>query len=229
MKKTFFLLLLIVLYSNVTFSQSLKSVSILGDSYSTFEGYMQPDTNSLWYYTSPQHQTDVISVKQTWWYKFIKENNFRLCINNSFSGATICNTGYRKADYSDRSFITRMDKLGCPDIIFIFGGTNDSWAGAPLGDYQYKEWTKAKLYEFRPAVAYMLDYMINRYPNVEIYFLLNSGLKEEFNESVRTICKHYNIDCIELHGIDKKSGHPSVKGMDQIRVQIRAFMMKKAE
>ena len=29
--------------------QGLKSVSILGDSYSTFEGYVQPDTNFVWY------------------------------------------------------------------------------------------------------------------------------------------------------------------------------------
>lgn len=78
-----------------------------------------------------------------------------------------------------------MDKLGCPDIIFIFGATNDCWAGSPLGDYKYEGWTKEDLYTFRPAMAYLLDHMIDRYPNVEIYFLLNSGLKEEFNESVR--------------------------------------------
>ena len=219
MKKSFYLLLLITLYSSISFAQSLKSISILGDSYSTFEGYLQPDTNSIWYYVSPRQQTDVTSVKQTWWHKFIKENNYRLCVNNSFSGATICNTGYNQADYSDRSFITRMDKLGCPDIIFIFGATNDCWAGSPLGDYKYEGWTKEDLYTFRPAMAYLLDHMIDRYPNVEIYFLLNSGLKEEFNESVRAICNHYNIDCIELHDIDKKSGHPSIKGMEQISEQ----------
>ena len=189
MKKSFYLLLLITLYSSISFAQSLKSISILGDSYSTFEGYLQPDTNS-------------------------------------FSGATICNTGYNQADYSDRSFITRMDKLGCPDIIFIFGATNDCWAGSPLGDYKYEGWTKEDLYTFRPAMAYLLDHMIDRYPNVEIYFLLNSGLKEEFNESVRAICNHYNIDCIELHDIDKKSGHPSIKGMEQISEQIKMFMRK---
>ena len=61
-------------------------------------------------------------------------------------------------------------------------------------------------------MAYMLDHMIDRYPNVEIYFLLNSGLKEEFNESVRTICRHYNIDCIELHDIDKKEWASFNKG-----------------
>jgi hypothetical protein len=171
----------------------------------------------------------VTSVKQTWWHKFIKENNYRLCVNNSFSGATICNTGYRNEDYSDRSFITRMDQLGCPDVIFVFGATNDCWAGSPLGEYQYVGWAKDDLYKFRPAMAYMLDHMIDRYPNVEIYFLLNSGLKEEFNESVRTICRHYNIDCIELHDIDKKSGHPSIKGMEQISEQIKEFMVKKTK
>lgn len=44
MKKSFYLLLLITLYSSISFAQSLKSISILGDSYSTFEGYLQPDT-----------------------------------------------------------------------------------------------------------------------------------------------------------------------------------------
>ena len=63
MKKSFYLLLLITLYSSISFAQSLKSISILGDSYSTFEGYLQPDTNSIWYYVSPQQQTDVTSVK----------------------------------------------------------------------------------------------------------------------------------------------------------------------
>lgn len=224
-----YVLLLLVLCAGFCMAQSRKSVSILGDSYSTFEGYLQPDTNYVWYNIVPKRKTDVTSVKQTWWHKFIKENGYRLCVNNSFSGSTICNTGYREADYSDRSFITRMDKLGCPDIIFIFGATNDSWAGVPLGEYRYADWTKADLYRFRPGMAYMLEQMIERYPNVELYFLLNSGLKEEINESVRTICKHYGVDCIELQDIDTLSGHPSVKGMEQICEQIKQFIKNKAE
>jgi hypothetical protein len=96
-------------------------------------------------------------------------------VNNSFSGATICHTGYRSEDYSDHSFITRMKALGCPDIIFIFGATNDYWAKSPLGEYQYADWSKKDLYSFRPAMSYMLDTMIDYYPNVEIYFLLNDG------------------------------------------------------
>mgnify|MGYP000294813429 CR=1 FL=1 len=42
--------------------------------------------------------------------------------NNSFSGSTICNTGYSKEDYTFCSFITRMKNLGSPDMILIFVG-----------------------------------------------------------------------------------------------------------
>lgn len=84
MRKSCVFLLIITLCSSLSFAQSKKSVSILGDSYSTFEGYLQPDTNSIWYYTIPRHKTDVVSVRQTWWHQFIKENDYRLCVNNSF-------------------------------------------------------------------------------------------------------------------------------------------------
>lgn len=227
MKKILFALLFLYGISSFSISaQSSKSVSILGDSYSTFEGFLSPDTNFVWYFRTPQHKNDVTLATQTWWYKFIKENGYRLCENNSFSGSTICNTGYNKDDYSTRSFIARMNNLGNPDIILIFGATNDSWAGAPIGEYKYADWTKDELYSFRPAMAYMLDYMTARYPNVEIYFILNNGLKDIINESAETICKHYNIPCIELKNIDKMDGHPSIKGMQQINEQLKSFMEK---
>ena len=211
-------------------AQSAKSVSILGDSYSTFQGYLQPDSNAVWYWDSPDAQnTDVHSVRETWWHQFIKKNGYRLCMNNSFSGSTICNSGYKRgnpdfADYTDRSFVTRMTHLGCPDMIFIFGGTNDAWAGSPIGEYKYDGWTKEDLFSFRPALAKMLSFMIDRYLNVEIYFILNDGLQAEIYESVKTICAHYQIPCVELNGIDKINGHPSVKGMSQICEQVEAFL-----
>jgi len=229
MKNFISILFLLIFCSFFSHAQSLKSVSILGDSYSTFDGYMYPDTNAIWFDTNIKQKTDVSSVKQTWWYKFIKENKYKLEINNSFSGATICNTGYNKQDYTSRSFITRMNNLGSPDMILIFGATNDSWAGAPIGKYKYENWSKEELYKFRPAMAYMLDYMLGRYPNVEIYFILNSELKETINESVKTICKHYNISCIELSDIDKKSGHPSIKGMSQISDYLSKKITRKEE
>lgn len=223
MKKINLFLFALLLSCGTGFAQYKKSVSILGDSYSTYEGYI-PSGNWSWYFNNPQQGNDVNDVTLTWWHKFISENGYKLCINNSFSGSTVCNTGYNKEDYSDRSFISRMDNLGNPDIIFIFGGTNDSWAYSPVGEYQYGEWKEEDLYQFRPAMAYMLDHMTKRYINVKIYFILNTELRDITDESVKTICKHYGVEYIELQNIDKIGGHPSVKGMEEINRQIKAYL-----
>ena len=204
-----------------------KSVSVLGDSYSTYENFVTPSTNELWYYAkNGEGKTDVQNVRQTWWHQVISENGWRLCVNNSYSGATISYSGYDGNDYSARSFNTRMDNIGQPDIIFVFGATNDSWAGSPIGEYKYEGITLADLYDFRPALARMLQWMTDRYINTEIYFILNDGLREEIDESVKTICAHYHVPVIELQSIDKISGHPSVKGMRQIADQVNAFLKK---
>jgi len=229
-KEALFFLILLYFCPNWVWAQNIKSVSILGDSYSTFQGYVQPETNAVWYFDPAKtFNTDVTSVRQTWWHLFIKNKGYHLCVNNSYSGATICNSGYKRgnpdfADFSDRSFVTRMNDLGCPDIIFIFGATNDAWAGSPIGEYKYEGWTKEDLFSFRPAMAKMLSFMNDRYPNVEIYFILNDGLRDEINESVKTICEHYQIPCIVLTEIDKSNGHPTIKGMNQIYEQVEAFL-----
>lgn len=216
--------ILAVLMAGIAVAQT-KAVSILGDSYSTYEDFVTPATNELWYYAKNSEQkTDVKDVRQTWWHQLIKENGWRLAVNNSYSGATISYTGYDGNDYSPRSFNTRMDNLGQPDIIFIFGATNDSWAGSPIGDYKYEGIRKADLYEFRPALAHMLEWMTDRYVNTEIYFILNTELRDEINTSVKTICDHYGVPVITLTEVDKLSGHPSVKGMRQIADQVNRFL-----
>ena len=223
------LTILAVLMAGIAVAQT-KAVSILGDSYSTYEDFVTPSTNELWYYAKNSDQkTDVKDVRQTWWHQLIKENGWRLAVNNSYSGATISYTGYDGNDYSPRSFNTRMDNLGQPDIIFIFGATNDSWAGSPIGDFKYEDIKKADLYEFRPALAHMLRWMTDRYVNTEIYFILNTELKEEINTSVKTICAHYGVPVITLTEVDKISGHPSVKGMRQIADQVNSFLKSNAK
>ena len=223
------LTILAVLMAGIAVAQT-KAVSILGDSYSTYEDFVTPATNELWYYAKNSDQkTDVKDVRPTWWHQLIKENGWRLAVNNSYSGATISYTGYDGNDYSPRSFNTRMDNLGQPDIIFIFGATNDSWAGSPIGDFKYEDINKADLYEFRPALAHMLRWMTDRYVNTEIYFILNTELKDEINTSVKTVCAHYGVPVITLTEVDKISGHPSVKGMRQIADQVNSFLKSNAK
>ena len=224
MKKTLLLLFLTLMMTLSACAQIKPTVAIFGDSYSTFEGFI-PKENAIWYYAKKQKSTDVTSVEQTWWWQVIKEGGYKLGVNDAWSGSTICNTGYDDKDYSNESFVTRSAILGClgnPDIILICGGTNDNWANVQMGDYKYKDWKRGDLYFFRPAMAMMLDNLQKHYPNVELYFILNSELKDSVNKSVETICKYYHVKLIKLHDIDKMNGHPTIKGMKSIAEQVLA-------
>ena len=224
MKRIYTLFILCMLGLGV-YAQRL-SVSVLGDSYSTFEGFMTPASNELWYYCKTRDNTDVTEVTQTWWWQTIKENGWKLDTNNSYSGATIGYSGYSGNDYSARSFITRMDNIGNPDIIFIFGGTNDSWAGEKVGEYKWAEWNYGDFYSYRPAMAYLLNYLQLHHPNVAIYFIINDGLREDITESSKVICDHYGVPYIMLKDIDKQNGHPTIKGMRQIADQVSAAVKR---
>lgn len=228
MRKTFLLLaaILFLLPVSLTALNPRPGVSILGDSYSTFEGHVTPDTNFVWYFKVPDPQrTDVSDVKQTWWQQLIRDKNLRLVVNNSFSGATISHRGYRGEDYSDRSFLTRAKELGSPDIILIFGGTNDSWAGVEVGEYpradgKAPDGSEPDLYTFRPALDSLLSTVADYYPGTEVYFIVNNKLRPEITESIVTLCDRHGVETIMLENIDKRANHPSVKGMTEIARQV---------
>jgi hypothetical protein len=197
-----------------------KTFSVLGDSISTFRGY----TENPWY---PDANNNVKDVTQTWWHLLSKETGLAMASNISYSGSCICYNGIGEgtADQADRAFITRMPNLVSADYIFVFGGTNDSWMNvAELGEYQYSDWTEADKEKFRPATAYMLDYLMNAHPESRIVFILNAGLRAEINTSIETVCKHYGVDLLKLSGIDTQNGHPSINGMIAIKNQIRSYL-----
>ncbi len=201
-------------------AQPAKTVAILGDSYSTFYGFIPDDQPSWYYHQIEAERSDVNDVRQTWWWKFIKEGGFKLGVNDSYSGATVSYYGYNDEDYTDRSFITRATRLGNPDIILVFGAINDSWTGVRMGEYRYEDITRADLFTYRPALAMLFQTLQDHYPNVEIYFILSDELREELDESTITICKHYDIPCICLENIEKRAGHPTIKGMSSIASQV---------
>ena len=156
MKKVLFLMLMMV--TVVATSAQTKKVSILGDSYSTFQGVNPPNYAPFY----PNDRNDCTQVEQTWWDLYIKAKGYVLEKNDSWGGTTICGTGYGRMDASRNNFISRVDSLGNPDIIFVFGGTNDAWANSPVGEYQYADWTKEDCKNFRPALACLLDMLQKR-------------------------------------------------------------------
>lgn len=206
---------------------SFGNVFILGDSYSTFDGHIPADC-APWYCNGGHEQTDVAAVEQTWWWQLCQETQSHLLLNSSFSGTTICNTGYEQADCSDISFIARLDKLikegyfiqHKVDTLFIFGGTNDSWADSPIGELQYEGWTKTDLFSVLPAFCYLLHQAKTNLLNAKIIVVINTELKDAITKGMQTACQTMGIQSILLQDIAKDCGHPNILGMTQIKDQI---------
>ena len=78
-------------------SKHYGTFAIIGNSYSSFKGYMADPNAATWYPASDHNMNDtndVENVEQTWWYKFANTYNSRLLENNSWSGSTIAYDSY---------------------------------------------------------------------------------------------------------------------------------------
>ena len=199
----------------------LKTFSVIGDSYSTFLGKTEPVDNAQYY---PIEGLDVYEPAQTWWRLFQYYTGIKLEQNNSYSGGTICNTWWNGGDATEVSFVKRSQNLRGAGLIIVEGGTNDSNAGSPIGNYVYSNWTTQDLKSFRPATAWVLNYLKSKYPDALIIFMLNNGLKEDINTSVAEICAHYDVPVYTLSGVSKANGHPTYQGMQTICNHLTAFV-----
>jgi len=201
----------------------MKNFIIIGDSYSAFkdiipEGYLP-------FYP----MFDVLKTEDMWWGHLIKNEDYNLIQNNSWSGSTLGHTGYNNDDASHiNSFIYRYRQLkeagffekNKIDTVFVFGGTNDSWANAPLGENKLSNWNEQDLFSVLPAINYMAYTLKNDLPNTEIVFIINTEIKEEIQTCMEQTAVNYKVKAVRLRDIDKESGHPTAKGMLSIYEQV---------
>lgn len=198
---------------------------IIGDSYSTFEGCI-PEGFAAWYYSGGTDATDVTEKTETWWHMLISKTGMPLLFNNSWSGTTICNTTYDGAYCPDTSFIGRFDKAAAelaknpPEVLIIFGGTNDSWSGAPVGSLQWENWTDEDLKKVLPAFCYLLCRVKKVLPKTQTAVIINTELKPEIENGMTAACEKQGIEYIKLENISKQNGHPDKEGMKQICSQV---------
>ena len=83
---------------DAAYSAEGKTLSILGDSYSTFAGYI-PEGQAT-YYPRPEAVPDVLRVEDTWWHQLAASRGMRILANDSYSGSTMCATGSRRSQRS---------------------------------------------------------------------------------------------------------------------------------
>lgn len=64
-------------------------------------------------------------------------------------------------------------------MLIIFGGTNDSWSGAPVGSIQWENWTDEDLKKVLPAFCYLLCRVKKVLPKTQTAVIINTELNPE--------------------------------------------------
>lgn len=136
-----------------------KKISILGDSISTFDGYI-PSGNATYY-----PRDTVTAVTDTWWKKLIDALGLVLDVNNSWSGSMVTTT----AGEESAGCMSRCEALGSPDVIIVYMGINDFNTEVALGTYDGTTALPAVTTTFREAYAIMLNKILTKYQTAEVW------------------------------------------------------------
>ena len=236
MKRTLSLILALVLLIGLLPSMALpadaavghdfegKTISILGDGISTFEGISGDPA----YYRAGK--TDV-GRRDTWWQQTIDALGMELLVNHSASGLCL-------PDSTDRCTQLHSGSKD-PDYIVVFLGTNDFMDypntlgtadinyAALIRDNGDGTFTYAQPATSCEAYAVMLHRMTQRYENAEIYCMtLPSqifGQPTAFNAELKKIIAYFGCTAVDLEscGMDTEDladgwMHPNAQGMDRI-------------
>lgn len=186
-----------------------KTVSIVGDSISTFSGYI-PSGYESFYPTSAiaqQGTGSLTKVEQTWWYQLCKESGLTLLTNASWSGSWVTgsstSTTNAKCAASTKRVNDLVNSVGTkPDIIICYIGINDLFnsdvisRGVTLGD-----WTpdmtiveEGNIMQFSAAYGLMLKKIITAYPDAKVFCctLLTTGRTYKDTDGVETFPTKHN-------------------------------------
>ena len=205
-----------------------KSLAIIGDSISTFEGWLPsdiPDYSGATY-SSYYPGGDVNTVEKTWWYKVCQTFGIDVYtkLNNcSWSGSKVSgnsdSTTSAAAGCSDRRVSDVAIRGFNPDIIICFMGHNDWILNVPVGTWRVSDSIPSggNISEFRGAYALMLNKLHISYPHARIFCctILDDFKKDEtpgwpsnnasnistheWNQNIKEIAEAFGCDVIDMH------------------------------
>lgn len=155
-----------------------KKVSIIGDSISTYNGYIP--SGYRYYYP----RGDIQNVNDTWWMSLINETGLVLLKDAAWSGSGV--TGNSEGAASAACSTQRVSDLADgdtkPDIILIYISTND-WAGSTIevpdsreiGSFDSRSEIPAEgtITNISDAYALMLYKIRTTYPQARVYCITN--------------------------------------------------------
>ncbi len=197
-----------------------KKVAIIGDSISTFNGYI-PEGYEYFY---PYPTADLFDVNQTWWMQLINHLGAGLFVNNSYSGSCV-STGSSGTNTDSRLASTVINSE-CPDVIIIYMGSNDCASSF------------VNLADFRSQYKVMLDKLKKLCPKAEIILctlpiskLYKTENKTSYNQVITSYATNYNLKLVDLGNIDISnnlvdSAHPNRSGHTIIEKAIYESLFK---
>ena len=211
----------------------LGNILIYGDSYSTYADHIP--VGHACYYSEKQREgvPFLPTVEHTWWHPIVTREGNHLVENNSWSGSTVCHTGWHGVDTSKTSsFLFRLEKHIAEgffgkekiDTVLVFGLTNDIWSKAPLGEAKFENFEEKDLFCVLPAIAYMVKRLHEVTPESRVVWIVNNGVVGPIADVIRESCTRFGADALFLEPFSKENGHPTVDGMRSITAQIDAFL-----
>ena len=230
-----------------------KSISILGDSISTYQGYI-PSGYACFY---PETQNDVKDVTQTWWMQVLYNTAMRLAVNGSYSASAVC--GDSQAEDSSAGCSTRRinELMGTdgtvPDVILVYMGANDFFRSMELGKFNGMTGRGEKYYtNFTEGYELMIQKLLRTYPASRIYCMTlieaNSGdhprINEkgntiaDFNQRIKEIAAAYGLPVIDVHNCGMEvyelnhytsdGTHPNKEGAAKMANYVTAMLLQTA-
>lgn len=169
----------------------LGKTSIIGDSISTYEGYIIPIPGYPDGAFYPHYSRDITNVNQTWWKMLIDTcGDGMLEVNASYGGSRATTTS------SAPDFYVRTTLLGHPDTIFVALGSNDS-RNARMGDYDYESpIDELAENEFIPAYTKGVRSLLALYPSARIVLVM-LAMRDTYKQAVVNIGQHYGLQVID--------------------------------
>ncbi len=185
-----------------------KSFAIIGDSISTYSGYI-PEGFSCFY---PYPTSDVTDVNKTWWMQAINKVGGSLFVNNSYSGSCVADSSSSATKNESRLEYTTIGGV-TPDVILVYMGSNDCAS-------KY-----VSLIDFNRDYKVMIENLQKLCPNSEIilctlatspFYTVENQIA--YNEVITRYGSEYGLRVLDLTGADLTghlvdSAHPNTSGM----------------
>ena len=186
------------------------TVSIIGDSISSYNGYEHNVSGYASYYP----WGDVDSYNKMWWAHIAKAANISILVNASYSGSAVTNIRQPRPTLFDRC---NTNIIGTPDNVIIALGSNDSSDSAPLGNYDYNSaYTDLSEGTFRTAYIKGIKKLRADLPNAKIICVIFQ-MGEAYRDSIISICARLNVECVLCDSYTTvASVHPDENGMHNI-------------